>query len=99
MAKAHYEIKSKLWLYPGDGGWHFVTISNADVVAIKDHYNPIKRGWGSIPVEVTIGSTTWETSLFPGKDGTYLLPIKATVRQKEKIISGDTVELYLRVLE
>lgn len=99
MVTKRYSLKATLWLYPGDGGWHFLTIERSDVEAIKDRYNPVKRGWGSIPVEVTIGSTTWKTSIFPSKEGTYLLPVKATVRRAEKITDGDTVELSLHILE
>jgi hypothetical protein len=94
-----YTIPSKLWIYPGDGGWHFATVSRTDMLAIKDRYNPVKKGWGSIPVEATIGSTSWKTSLFPGKDGTYLIPVKALVRKSENIVDGDAIEISLRVIE
>jgi len=40
--------------------------------------------------------TTWETSMFPDKkSGTYILPLKASVRKKEVIMRGDEVNLYL----
>ena len=52
-----------------------------------------QNGFGSVRVAVTIGSTTWKTSLFPSKEGAYLLPIKAEVRKKERIAAGDAVPL------
>ena len=52
-------------------------------------------GWGVIPVEVTIGRTTWRTSLFP-KDEGYLVPIKDAVRKAEGLAPGDIAEVRLR---
>lgn len=42
-------------------------------------------------VTVTLGSSAWETTLFPSKNGPYLLAIKASVRAKERIDVGDEV--------
>ena len=57
-----------------------------------------KRGWGSVRVKATIGETTLETSLFPqAKEGTFILPIKADVRKKEKIVVGSEVHVSLVV--
>jgi hypothetical protein len=49
-----------------------------------------------IPVHVRIGKSEWTTSLFP-KDGRYLVPIKASIRQAEKLEEGDIVTLRLEV--
>ena len=56
----------------------------------------VTYGWGMIPVEVRIGSTTWTTSLFP-KDGGYVVPLKDKVRKAEQIDVDDTVTLRLAV--
>jgi len=62
---------------------------------IKETYGKVHRGFGSIRVTVTVGDTTWKTSVFPNKDGTYGLPIKASVRQKEGILRDDVIEVQL----
>lgn len=49
-----------------------------------------------IPVEVTIGRTTWTTSLYP-KQGGYLLPVKDAVRSAEGLAAAAAVEVTLRV--
>ena len=51
-------------------------------------------GWGVIPVQVRIGDTEWETSLFP-KDGCYLVPLKDRVRRAEGLDEGDEVTVYM----
>jgi hypothetical protein len=49
-----------------------------------------------IPVQVQIGKTKWQTSLFP-KDDLYLVPIKASVRKAENLEEGDNVTIRLEV--
>jgi hypothetical protein len=93
-----YTIQTKLWIYPGDAAWHFVNIPSNVTEEINFLYSERKRGFGSLPVEVTIGETTWKTSIFPDKKtNSYLLPIKADVRKKEDIASGDMIEIIVKI--
>ncbi len=57
-----------------------------------------RRGFGSVKVEAKIGSSEWSTSLFPQKDGTWFLPVKATVRRAEKLVEGDEVSAAMTLL-
>ena len=57
------------------------------------------RPFGSIPVSVTIGKTQWRTSLFPDKKTkSYLFAIKAEVRRREHIATGDTIIAEIQIL-
>ena len=86
MIKLEYKMRAKVWLYPGAGGWHFVTRPARDSAAIKKAFGIAQRGWGSLPVIATVGKTSWKTSIFPDKKiGAYVLPLKADVRKKENI--------------
>ena len=86
MIKLEYKTRAKVWLYPGAGGWHFVTLPAKDSAAIKKAFGVAQRGWGSLPVIATVGKTSWKTSIFPDKKiGAYVLPLKADVRKKENI--------------
>lgn len=93
-----YHIRAKVWLYEGDSPWHFVTIKKADADEIKKEYIWPRRGFGAIPVSVTVGKTTWKTSIFPDEKDTYVLPLKKDVRAKENIKVGNTIKVYLEVL-
>ena len=96
--RSHYKIKTKVWLYPGMAGWHFVNVPPKLSKEITKEFGGLKRGWGSLPVTVTIGKTSWKTSIFPDKkSSTYLLPLKSEVRKKEKFSSGDTITFFLQV--
>ena len=73
-------------------GWHFVTVDKATSEEIRhSQAGKVKKGWGSIPVSITLGTSSWDTSIFPCKDGTYLLPLKSTIRKKEGLGEGDVI--------
>lgn len=92
-----YHIAGEVWLYPGDAGaWHFVSVDQKHSADIRERFGRHSRGFGSLPVSVTIGKTTWQTSIFPdSKSGTYLLPIKAIVRKKEGVRAGEGIRFTL----
>ncbi len=97
MATRH-TFTGKVWLYPGDTAWHFVRVDKEISAALKNKFGSRARGFGSLPVEVTVGKTTWQTSIFPdSQSGTYLLPLKAKVRHAEGVGDGDVVQVLLRV--
>jgi hypothetical protein len=98
MASKNYKLTSKVYVYPGMGGWRFLGLPLKEGREIKEKYGKNARGWGSLPVSITIGKTTWETSIFPDKkSGSYLLPLKAQVRKKEEIDDEDEVEFTLKL--
>lgn len=93
-----HKITARVWLWQGDSPWHFITIEKEESKKIKNDWHWPRRGFGAIPVKVSIGGTTWKTSIFPEKEGSYLLPLKKEVRQKEGIGVGKTITLKLEVL-
>ncbi len=98
MRSTIFKIGSRVWLYPGMSGWRFASIPKKQSKEIKDQFGSLRRGWGSLPVLVTIGKTSWKTSIFPdGKSGTYLLPLKAEIRRKEGIEEGDKIQFVLEI--
>jgi hypothetical protein len=93
-----FEMQAKVWVYPGVGGWHFLTLPKKQSHIIKKAFGTLNQGWGSIPVIVTIGQTTWKTSIFPDtKADSYQLPLKSEARKKEKIVAGDTITFTIEI--
>lgn len=85
-------------MYPGVSGWHFLTVPKKEAVKIKHMFAGLTRGFGSLPVVVTLGSSEWKTSIFPdSKTQTYLLPLKAQIRKKEQVHEGDVVTFSLEI--
>jgi hypothetical protein len=56
-----------------------------------------RRGFGSVKVTVSLGNCTWQTSLFPNKDGSWFLPIRKPVRVAEGLEYGDEVAVELEL--
>lgn len=78
--------------------WVFAHLPEDVADAVAD-IAPDGRGFGSVRVRVTVGKTTWDTSLFPSKDlGTYVLPLKAAVRRAEGITVGDEIRVSVVLL-
>lgn len=80
----------------GPAPHHFVSVPEAQAGALADVSAGVTYGWGMIPVEVRLGTSTWTTSLWP-KDGGYIVPLKAAVRAREKVELDDVVTVTLRV--
>lgn len=93
-------VTSPLWLWSSaQGSWHFLTIPAAEAIELRlQAMAEPRRGFGSIRVEARIGEVAWRTSIFPQKDGGYILPVKAEVRRRAEIAAGDLVELTLATL-
>lgn len=92
-------MKEKVFIYPGETAvWHFVPITKKIGIEIKKLSSSTRRGFGSVPVEVTVGKTVWKTSIFPSKfSGSYILPLKASVRKAEDIQEGEFLQFSIEV--
>ena len=97
--KKVFKFKTEVWIYPSEtAAWHFVTLPKEQAKKIKSVFGANSRGFGSLPVSVTIGKTNWQTSIFPEKRSeSYILPIKSEVRRKEGISAGDKVSFSLEI--
>ena len=95
MPELDWHFTAKLWVYSGAGAWHFVTLP-VDVAEQIKFYREQRRGFGSIRVQVTIGSTQWQTSIFPDKaSNSFVLPIKSAVRKQEALVVGQEVAVKI----
>ena len=99
MKRKTYKVSTKVWLWPAQtAAWHFVTVPKKESAEIKEAIGGNAKGFGSVPVEVTIGKTTWHTSVFPDrKSGAYVLPLKAKVRRDEDIEVNDEITFALKI--
>lgn len=102
MIDLSFSFSGECWLWQADkASWHFITFPQEKSEEIKffsENVHGKRRGWGAVRVQATIGETTWQTSIFPSKQSkAYILPIKAEVRKKEKILLGNMVKLQLKI--
>ncbi len=102
MLDLSFTFVGKCWLWQSTGtAWHFITLPEVKSEEIKffnENMHEKRRGWGAVRVQVTIGATTWETSIFPSSElKAYILPVKADVRKKENIAVGSEVKVKLTI--
>jgi len=96
---SEFEFVAELWRWTGEAAWHFVTLPHDVTDDIDETSEDSRAGFGSRRVEVTVGETTWRTSVFPDKNAaSYLLPIKQAVRKAELLADGDAIEVRLRLI-
>jgi len=95
------EFDAPLWLWDArrTDAWTFVSLPADLADDILDAVS-VQRGFGSVRVEASVGSTTWRTSVFPSAEQrTFVLPVKRAVRRAEGVDVGDVLGVRLRVLD
>lgn len=94
----HFTGPLKVWSND-EGRMHFMNVPEGLSGEIKAHALMVRRGFGSVRVEVTLNDVTWRTSVFPQKSGGYFLPVKRDVVRKTDISPDDEVSVTLELLD
>jgi hypothetical protein len=96
-----FDFDAELWVWDArrTETWTFVSVPPEFSAEIAEWAAGIPRGFGSVRVEATIGGTTWRTSVFPGGDGRYALPVKKAVRKAEQLDIGGPVSVRIEILD
>lgn len=95
----NYEFKGKVIRWAANPSFYLVTVPKKYFKEISEVSEVIRRGWGAVRVDVMIGRTAWQTSIFPESDGTYVLPLKKEVRKAEHFDEGDTIFVQLTLVD
>lgn len=94
-----YAFRAEVWEWTARASWFFVNLPEDQADDIEQRFGRRAAGFGSVRVDVTIGSSHWQTSIFPStENGTYVLPLKKAVRVAEHLEPGDAAEVRLRVI-
>ena len=92
---------AELWLWEARRAqtWTFVSLPASQSEEIRDLAGGLRRGFGSVRVRATIGSSTWTTSIFPASQDGYVLPVKRPVRVAETLDVGDTATVTVELID
>lgn len=94
-----HTFDAPLWRTPPPNRWYFLTVPQVLSDEIDERTRGLQGGFGSVKVEVTIGATTWLTSIFPSKEAAaYILPVKQSVRSAEDLVEGTRARVRLRLV-
>ena len=89
-----WTFEAELWSSESVASWVFLTLPPEVCDDVRLLSGP-PTGFGSVRVEVTLGTSTWRTSVFPDKARDYVLPVKAAVRRREGLEPGDPAQIAL----
>jgi hypothetical protein len=93
---------AELWIWDARRAetWTFVSLPTEASEDIRDLASGPRRGFGSLRVRVTVGDSTWKTSIFPDSArGSYVLPIKRAVRTAEALHPGDVAAITVELID
>ncbi|MDQ0734814.1 hypothetical protein QFZ50_001277 [Arthrobacter agilis] len=90
-------FSAELFEWRGPAPFYWLMLPEDVCECVRVEARRATYGWGVVPVSVRIGGTDWETSLLP-REGGFVLPVKKTVRQRERIIEGLSVAVALQVV-
>lgn len=90
------EFQEQVWHWRGPSPYHFATLPAEAADAVRALSSAVTYGWGVVPVRARVGATEWRTSLIP-KNGSYLLPLRDSVREAERLDVGDLVRVHLTI--
>jgi hypothetical protein len=93
-SQVQFRFETRLIEWRGPAPFVYAPVPAEHVEELRRVAKVVSYGWGCVPVEAKIGSTTFTTSLFP-KDDTYLLPLKIAVRRKTNVTVGDKVSVVM----
>ena len=95
-------FEAELWIWDARraDSWTFVSLPADASEEIRELAGGRRRGFGSVRVRVTVGGSSWLTSIFPdaGRNA-YVLPIKRAVRKAEKLEAGDLATVTVELID
>ena len=92
-----WTFEAELWSSESFSAWAFLTLPSEIGDDVRLLSGP-PTGFGSVRVEVTLGGSTWRTSVFPDRARGYVLPVKSAVRRREGLELGDRVQIELTLV-
>ncbi|OPG12923.1 DUF1905 domain-containing protein [Microbispora sp. GKU 823] len=96
------DFEAELWQWDArrSDTWTFVSLPAEASEEIRDLAGGLRRGFGSLRVRVTLGGSTWKTSIFPDSArGAYVLPVKRAVRAAEALDIGDVATVTVELID
>jgi hypothetical protein len=102
LRRVTFTFEAELWTWDARraDSWTFVSLPAEASEEIRERIGTVRRGFGSVPVRVTIGGSAWATSVFPDAGrGRYVLPVKRAVRTAEALAPGDVARVVVEVLD
>lgn len=95
------DFEAELWVWdarPGEN-WTFVSLPTEASEEIRELTGDQRRGFGSVRVRARIGASSWRTSIFPGAQGAFVLPVKRAIRTAQGLDVGDRTSVSVELID
>ncbi len=97
-ARLRFRFEGEVWFYSNPNAVYFVSLPVEMSEEILDLVGTSLNPWGTVPVDATIGTFTWASSMFPRKDrNCYDLPLNARVRKRITLGAGDIIAVTIEI--
>jgi len=95
--KIEYQFYATVWQYTSPkGGWFFISLPTDISKEIRGLFKWQEEGWGRLKATAKVNDTEWNTAIwFDTKLETYLLPLKAEIRNIEKLEKDKTINIIV----
>ena len=91
-----YKFTAHIWKHSATEGWYFVSLPIESSEEIRLNMKWQEEGWGRMKAKAKIRETLWDTAIwYDTKLNTYILPVKADIRKKEKIEIGNILDVEI----
>ena len=91
-----YSFETPIVEWRGPAPFYFAVTPDEVSQDITSMAGSLSYGWGCIPVDVTIGDTTFYTALIP-REGAYFVPLKVAVRKAAGLGTDGVVALSVKL--
>ena len=98
-AERRWSFRAPVWRWK-EGSWRFVTVPDDVSDEVDEAVGDATGGFGSVRVEVTVGTSVWRTSLFPSTtEGAFVLPLRKAVRDRQGLADDDLADVTIRLVD
>lgn len=95
-----YAFSAEVVPWGGQGSFFYCNLPIEMADEISEVTAGLRRGFGSVRVDVRCGKSTWRTSIFlDAKANSYLLPVKKAIRVAEGIADGAIADFEIELVD
>ncbi len=95
-----FEFSAQILRWPGNTAFFYCLLPVEVADEITEVSQGLRRGFGSVRVDVSCGATNWRTSVFMDKkSSSYLMLVKKSVREAESLSEGVTARFNLELVD
>ena len=96
--RVEFGFTGRVWHYQNPNTVYFVSLPDEVSAAILELVGTSLNPWGTVPVDATIGSITWFTSMFPRQNGRYYdLPLKLKIMSRLGLVDGQEIAVGIAI--